>query len=168
MHPHDLQFIVCKRAIIERIRKSPFARMFRVCKMTLAALEATLHVYRDGDPVSDIPVLAAIARPLAEVDKQARTLARRINALHIEDLTAEVVGTLSETGGGSLPGQSIESRAIALKTARLSAEDLSRHFREFEPPIYGRIARDVFLLDMRTIDATEGSVIVSCARVMAS
>ena len=155
--------LVGKAEYIDRCRANPLARALRVDKLTLAALEATLHIYRDGDPVSDIPVLAAVARPLADVEKQARRMARRINALHIAGLTAEVVTTVSETGGGSLPGQSIESRAVALKSAKLSAEDLSRHFREFVPPIFGRIARDTFLLDMRTIDLKEGSAIVSCA-----
>ncbi len=148
---------------IDECRSNPLARALRVDKLTLAALEATLHVYREGDPVTDIPVLAAIARPLAEVDKQARSLARRINSLHIEGLRAEVVDSLSETGGGSLPGQSIESRAVALKSTRLSAEDLGRRFRESAPPIFGRIARDTFLLDVRTIDPKEGPAIVKCA-----
>lgn len=156
--------LVGKAEYIDECRANPLARALRVDKLTLAALEATLHVYREGDPVSDIPVLAAIARPLANVENQARLLARRINALHIEGLRAEVVGALSETGGGSLPGQSIESRAVALKSTRLSAEDLGRHFREFDPPIFGRIARDTFLLDVRTIDPKEGPAIVSCAR----
>jgi len=148
---------------IDKCRANPLARAVRVDKLTLAALEATLRVYRDGDPVTDIPVLAAIARPLADVEKQARLLARRINALRIEGLHAEVIETLSETGGGSLPGQCIQSRAVALKSARLSAEDLGRHFREFDPPIFGRIARDTFLLDVRTIDPKDEPAVVGCA-----
>jgi L-seryl-tRNA(Ser) seleniumtransferase len=156
--------LVGKAEYIDECRSNPLARALRVDKLTLAALEATLRIYRDGDPMSDIPVLAAIARPLSAVERQARGVARRINALGIEGLTAEVVPTLSETGGGSLPGQSIESRAVALKSARLSAEDLSRHFREYEPPVFGRIAKDTFLLDMRTVDPKEGLSVVSCAR----
>lgn len=156
--------LVGKAEYIDECRANPLARALRVDKLTLAALEATLHTYREGDPVSEIPVLAAIARPLVEIELQARSLARKINALHVDGLRAEVVETLSETGGGSLPGQSIESRAVALKSTRLSAEDLGRHFREYDPPIFGRIARDTFLLDVRTIDPREGPAIVSCAR----
>lgn len=155
--------LVGRAEYIDRCRANPLARAVRVDKLTLAALEATLRIYRDGDPVTDIPVLAAIARPLADVDRHARLIARRINALGIAGLRAEVIETLSETGGGSLPGQCIQSRAIALKSARLSAEDLGRHFREFDPPIFGRIARDTFLLDVRTIDPRDEPAVVRCA-----
>jgi L-seryl-tRNA(Ser) seleniumtransferase len=156
--------LVGKAEYIDKCRANPLARALRVDKLTLAALEATLHIYRDGDPLLDIPVLAAISRPLSDVEAQARKLARRINALGIEGLNASVISTMSETGGGSLPGQNIESRAVALKSERLSAEDLGRRFRECEPPIFGRIARDTFLLDMRTVDPKEVGDIL--ARIM--
>ena len=86
--------------------------------------------------------------------------------LKMAELHAEVVPVLSETGGGSLPGQSLESRAVALKSARLSAEDLSERFRGNEPPIFGRITRDVFLLDMRTVDPRETNGIVGCVQTL--
>lgn len=156
--------LVGKAEYIDRCRANPLARALRVDKLTLAALEATFHIYRDGDPISEIPVLAAISRPLPDVDAQARRLSRRINALGIEGLKAWVVCATSETGGGSLPGQSIESRAVALKSDKLSAEDLGRRFRECEPPIFGRIARDTFLLDMRTVDPKETGEILGRAR----
>ena len=149
---------------IEGCRSNPLARAVRVDKLTLAALEATLRVYRDGDPASSVPTLASISRPLTDVERQAKRLARRINALHVEDLRASVVGVTSETGGGSLPGQSLESRAVALKSERLSAEDLSRRFRGHEPPIFGRIVKDLFILDMRTVNPQEALEILGCVR----
>lgn len=156
--------LVGKAEYIERCRANPLARALRVDKLTLAALEATLHIYRDGDPTTEIPVLAAISRSLSDVQDQARKLARRINSLGIEGLKATVIPTTSETGGGSLPGQSIESRAVALKSEKLSAEDLGRRFRECAPPIFGRIARDTYLLDMRTVDPKEVGDILGRAR----
>ncbi len=156
--------LVGKADYIQQCMSNPLARALRVDKLTLAALEATLHVYREGDPVNDIPVLAAIARPLDDVAAQAAKLARRINALRVEGLSAMVVQTTSETGGGSLPGQNIESRAVALKSQILSAEDLGRRFREWDPSIFGRITKDTYLLDMRTVHPNELGDIIGRAR----
>ncbi len=153
--------------IISRCRQNPIARAVRMDKLTLAALEATLRVYRDGSPTSDIPVLSSISRPLSHVRRQASALARRINSLGIPGLRASVVKVESETGGGSLPGQSIESRAIALQSLTLSADDLVERFRGHEPPIFGRITRDVFHLDMRTVDPQEARDILACVSSLA-
>ena len=159
--------LVGKAEVIEQCRSNPLARALRVDKLTLAALEATLRVYRDADPLT-IPTLAAIARPLADIERAARRLARRINALRVEGLSASVVEVQSETGGGSLPGQSLESRAVALKSGRLSAEDLSVRFRRHGPPIFGRITKDVFVLDVRTVDSDGFTDITGCARGLVS
>ena len=150
--------------IIAGCRSNPLARAVRVDKLTSAALEATLRAYRDGDPASTIPTLASISRPLADIERQAKRLARRINALGAEHLRASVVAATSETGGGSLPGESLESRAVTLKSQRLSAEDLSGRFRGHEPPIFGRIVKDLFILDMRTVNPQEALEILGCVR----
>ena len=160
--------LVGKKKFIDQCRSNPLARALRVDKLTLAALEATLHVYREGDPARDVPVLASLAHSIADLERRARELAGTVDALSISGLSAEVVASECETGGGSLPGQSIESRAVALKSDTLSAEDLARHFREYEPPIFGRIARDVYLLDMRTVSSKEVVEIVGCAKLLAS
>ena len=156
--------LIGNTAIIEACRSNPLARALRIDKLTLAALEATLRVYRYGDPVSDIPVLASIARPLTDIKSQAKQLARRINMLKIYGVSATVVDVVSQTGGGSLPGQNLESRAVALKSDNLSAEYLSKHFRENKPSIFGRIVKDTFLLDMRAVDPQEISDILGCVR----
>ena len=153
-----------REELIRECRSNPLARALRVDKLTLAALEATLRVYRDGEPTTDIPVLASICRPLSEIEQQARKLVRAINALKIGGLRASVTAVESQTGGGSLPGQNLESRAVALKTDALSAEDLSERFRGNEPPVFGRIAQDAFLLDVRTVTPHEAQQILGCVR----
>lgn len=160
--------LIGKKSFIDLCRSNPLARALRVDKLTLAALEATLHIYREGDPTCDIPVLAALARTVAGIEQQARELSNEIEAFGIGGLRVEVAPTKSETGGGSLPGQSIQSCAVALKSEKLSAEDLCRHFREFEPPIFGRIVRDVFLLDMRSVSSKEAVEIAGCAKRLPS
>ena len=156
--------LVGREELIRECRSNPLARALRIDKLTLAALEATLHVYRDGDPTNDIPVLASICRPLPEIERQAQKLARAINALKIADLRACVTAVESQTGGGSLPGQNLESRAVALKSETLSAEDLGERFRGNEPPIFGRIVQDAFVLDMRTVTPHEAQQIPGCVR----
>lgn len=156
--------LVGKKEVIDECRQNPLARALRIDKLTLAALESTLRVYRYGDPWAQIPTLAAICRPLDEIASQANRLARRINSLHITDLAASVESVFSETGGGSLPGQSVESCAVALKSGCLSAEDLGEHFRGNEPPVFGRITQDRFLLDMRTVTKQEVTDILGCVK----
>ncbi len=150
--------------ILTKCRSNPIARAVRIDKLTLAALEATLRVYRYGDPISDIPTLATISRPLTEIKRQAESLSRKINSLHIPGLRALVIQTESETGGGSLPGQSLKSCAVALKSEALSANDLIERFRGYEPPIFGRIFREMFLLDMRTVAPQEIQNILDCVK----
>lgn len=159
--------LVGRAGIISECRSNPMARAVRMDKLCLAALEATLRTYRDSDPILEIPALSSIARPLRDIDAQARGLARRINLLHIPGLRASVVPVESETGGGSLPGQSLESRAVALKSEVLSADDLVERFRGYEPPILGRIAGGLFLLDMRTVDPHEARDILGCVKDLA-
>ncbi|MEN6357480.1 MAG: L-seryl-tRNA(Sec) selenium transferase [Armatimonadota bacterium] len=156
--------LVGKKEVIDECRQNPLARALRADKLTLAALESTLRVYRYGDPWSQIPTLAAISRPLDEITSQANRLARRINSLHIPDLATKVRPVFSEIGGGSLPGQNIESRAVALKSGCLSAEDLGEHFRGNEQPVFGRITQEWFLLDMRTVTKQEVLDILDCIK----
>ncbi|MCE5322172.1 L-seryl-tRNA(Sec) selenium transferase [bacterium] len=156
--------LVGKSDVIDLCRKNPLARALRVDKFTLAALEATLRVYRYGDPWAQIPTLAAISRPLDEITSQAKRLSRAINSLHVDGLTTTVEQVSSEIGGGSLPGQSIKSCAVALKSGWLSAEDLGEHFRGNDPPVFGRIAQERFLLDMRTVTKQEVNDILGCVK----
>ncbi|MGQ9784779.1 MAG: hypothetical protein ACUVRS_12540 [Armatimonadota bacterium] len=120
----------------------------------------------DEDPVNEIPVIASIARPVADIEPQARKLALTVNALHIECLHASVIPILSQVGGGSLPGQELESRAVALKSESFEAEDLIGYFRNHEPPIFGQVSLDVFVLDMRTVALHEIRQILSCIRTL--
>jgi len=159
--------IVGSADYVEKCRRNPMFRALRADKLTLAALEATLRSYVVGDSEKDIPVLAALARKTPDIEKKARFLADAVDSLRIRGLKAEVIACVSETGGGSLPGQSLESRAVALQSDRYSADDLGRHFRKNAPPIFGRITRDRFLLDMRTVADSEVDKILACVRGLA-
>jgi L-seryl-tRNA(Ser) seleniumtransferase len=130
-------------------------------KLGYAALGATLRQYLDPDRVwTDIPVLAMLTRPeeavrldaerlAARMTQEARTANRRPDE-HETSWRFDVVPTHAEPGGGSLPGVTVPSFAVAI-AGPMKPDDLDRRLRSHEPPIIGRIADDRYLLDARTL-----------------
>ncbi|HYB98518.1 MAG TPA: L-seryl-tRNA(Sec) selenium transferase [Candidatus Limnocylindrales bacterium] len=145
--------IVGRRELIERMRRNPLKRAFRCDKMTLAALEATLRVYRyDPAPQIEIPTLRYLLRPVEDlriVGEQALAL---LAAQLGDEFALELVETRAQSGSGSQPEVAIASLAIAVRSAAHSPDAIARRFRAADPPIIGRIERDTFLLDLRLID----------------
>ena len=138
--------ILGKRAAIDRVRTNPLTRALRVDKLTLAALEATLALYRDPDNAfREIPTLAMIAADVTDVRTRARSLAQLLGS---RGIGCEVVDTDASIGGGSYPTARIASAAVALSG---NAEQLDMRLRAGEPPIVGRIVDGRVLLDLRTV-----------------
>ena len=138
--------ILGKHAAIERIRTNPLTRALRVDKLTLAALEATLALYRDPERAfREIPTLAMIAADVADVRARARAIAQRLASRGVR---CEVMDTESSVGGGSFPTARIASAAVALSG---NAEQLDARLRAGEPPVVGRIVDGRVLLDVRTV-----------------
>ncbi|MBI2843065.1 MAG: L-seryl-tRNA(Sec) selenium transferase [Armatimonadetes bacterium] len=162
--------IILGRAdLIEQCRRNPLARVVRVDKLTLAGLEATLRLFLDPErAMKSIPTLRYITRPLPEVAQQARKLASALRRALGDSYQIEVIDVESQVGGGSLPGQAIASKAVTLRSSRLSAEDLSNHFRRCETPVFGRIESDRFVLDMRTVEPAEIQTITTRAQMLAN
>lgn len=156
--------LVGSRHAIELCRNNPLARAVRIDKLCLAALEATLRLYFDPErAMKSIPVLRYIAAPLPELGRNARKLAGGLRKALGQGTDVEVVDCMSQVGGGSLPGQEIPSKGIALRSSTVSAEDLSRSFRRCKTPVIGRIEADRLVLDVRTIEPYEIAVITECA-----
>lgn len=143
--------IIAGRAdILAGLKAHPLMRALRIDKLSLAALEATLRLYRPPfDPVKTIPVLQMLSAPLAQVEARAKALENALGALGVTDLT--VLEADAYVGGGSLPGQALPSFAVALRLPDLSAEKLSTALRQQKTPVIGRIERDHVILDMRTV-----------------
>jgi L-seryl-tRNA(Ser) seleniumtransferase len=136
--------ILGRRKAVKAAKKHPLARAMRIDKITLAALEATLRLYREGRE-AEIPLWASLARPMEAVARDARRLARAGGGI--------AVRTECRVGGGSLPGQAVPSWA-----ARIPAEspnELARRLRMAETPLIGRIEDGAVLLDPRSADAQE-------------
>jgi L-seryl-tRNA(Ser) seleniumtransferase len=139
-----------RRDVIERMRANPLTRALRVDKLTLAALEATLALYRDPPgAVREIPTLAMLTAPEEGVRKRASVLASTLaGAGH----RATVVASSASVGGGSFPTTRIPSAAVALEgdAARMEAR-----LRGAAHPVIGRIEESRLLLDLRSVPESD-------------
>jgi len=144
--------IVGKKQIVDRVKRNPLARALRIDKMTLAALEATLRLYRDEDQaVRRIPTLRMLTTDISDLTNKAATLADDLSAIGGSRIDIELVELSSKAGGGALPLLELPSRCLRVKVHGLSANKLEKHLRQNEPPIIGRIENDAFVIDPRTL-----------------
>ena len=147
--------IVGRRDIVAACRKNPLTRALRVDKMTLAALEAVLRLYRDErQAIEAIPTLQMIALPAPVLERRAHQLAAAIREVRQSDLSlrVEVIPGFSQVGGGSLPGQDMPTFLTSVRSPKLSANKIEKGLRTAKPPIIGRIEADRYLLDVRTMN----------------
>ena len=155
--------IAGKRAVIERIRKSPLSRMARVCKMTLAVLEATLCHFLDGESYRHaIPLYRMLGRSQDDLQRQAEDVRARIG--HSPEADIQIVAHTSFIGSGSLPDQGLPTRAVSFSHARLGPHELSRLLRTSLPSVFGHIKENVVLLDMRTVQPDEVETLARVVR----
>jgi L-seryl-tRNA(Ser) seleniumtransferase len=154
--------IVGKTHLIARLRSHPLARALRVDKMTLAALEATLRLYRVPDKAqSHIPLLKMLSLSEEELHEQAASLARDIQA--IPSVRAEVVRSSAPVGGGSLPTVEFPGYAVAVSCS-LSSATLEERLRHASTPVVARVWQDQLLLDPRTILPDDREALLSSLR----
>ncbi len=139
--------LVGRNDLIERIRKNPLLRAFRVDKLTYAALEATLLEHLSEDPVS-IPIERMLSLSPDELMRRCRAIAGHVVS---PQLALDVVPVASLIGGGTAPKASLQSCALSLRHASLTAAELLATLRRLDPPIVGRIAEESVLLDLRTV-----------------
>jgi L-seryl-tRNA(Ser) seleniumtransferase len=153
--------ILGRKDLVARCKKNPLTRALRVDKMTLAALEATLRLYRDERRALErIPTLRMIAAPLPVLEARAYQLASSIREADMRHrLDVEVKTSGSQVGGGSLPGQSLPTFVVAVSSSHLSTQRIETSLRNGKPPVIGRIESDHFLLDVRTIQEDEHTII---------
>ncbi|MBP6628858.1 MAG: L-seryl-tRNA(Sec) selenium transferase [Kofleriaceae bacterium] len=138
--------LVGSAATMARLRAHPLMRALRPDKLTLAALEATLRLYRDGQ-ASAVPVLAALAAPAAEVAARAEAV-RAAVGVH-PGVTLQVCPSVATVGGGAMPTSELASCALVVRGPGPDA--LDARLRAGSPPVVGRIDDDALWLDVRTI-----------------
>ena len=157
--------IVGRKAIIDQIKSNPLTRALRIDKLTLAALEATLHLYRDPDlAIRRIPTLRMLLMHQTEIESRARQLKKRLEELAFPGLHTALLALPSRAGGGSLPLLELPSCCVGLQIADMSPNTLERRLRHHTPPIIGRIENQWFLLDLRTVLEDDIEVIVAAMK----
>jgi L-seryl-tRNA(Ser) seleniumtransferase len=153
--------VVGRAAAVERLRRNPLARALRVDKLTLAALEATLALYRDPERARrEIPALRMLTAAPEELRSRAASLVARLAE---RGIGSRVMPSEASVGGGAFPTARIPSFAVALEG---DATDGERRLRSGELAVVGRIADDRVLLDLRSVqpahdDALAGAVIAA-------
>jgi L-seryl-tRNA(Ser) seleniumtransferase len=147
--------IVGRADAVARLRRDPLARALRVDKLTLAALEATLALYRESErAVREVPALAMLTADAHAVRARAE---RARDALAGRGVLARVVPTEASVGGGAFPTARIPSFALAVAAP---AEDAERRMRAAPVPVVGRIADGHLLLDLRSVPARDDDAFV--------
>lgn len=151
--------IIGKREYIEKMKKNPLTRAFRIDKLTLAALEATLRDYLDPEvALKSIPTLQMMCATKEELLLKGQKLFDLLNQ-DPQGYTVELTEDYGQIGGGSVPTQMIPSVVIALKTTNLSLDTLEKELRAVSLPIIARISKERMLFDVRTIEERHFSYI---------
>lgn len=147
--------LIGKKEYIDRMKKHPLARAFRVDKMTLAAMEATFFEYLDMENAKKtIPVLQMITVSKEELQNKADRLIEAIKA-RTDAFTLGSEPCKDQVGGGSAPTVRLNGIAVSIASETVPAERLERLFRRAETPVIVRVAHDKVLLSVRTIKEEE-------------
>jgi L-seryl-tRNA(Ser) seleniumtransferase len=126
-------------------------RALRVDKIRLAAIEATLRLYRDPDRLAEhLPTLRYLARAAPEIEAVARRVAPALALVLGDGFAVDVVSCQSQIGSGALPVETIASAALAIRGGGL--DKLAARLRALPMPVIGRIERQALLLDLRCLD----------------
>ncbi|OHB84471.1 MAG: L-seryl-tRNA(Sec) selenium transferase [Planctomycetes bacterium RBG_19FT_COMBO_48_8] len=152
--------ILGRAKLIEAVRKNQFARIVRVGKLTLTALEATLKLFLDESlALREVPTLKMLRRDSSEIAEQAERIVLDLR----NSISGKAVTTIcgfSQMGSGSLPAQNLATTLVALRPEKISAESLAQKLRQYGTPIFTRIQNDQVLIDPRTLLSGDEKIVV--------
>jgi len=147
--------VVGRADLVAHLRRDPLARAMRPDKVTLAAVAATLGLYRSGLATREIPLWRAVATPVQDLAARAARLAARLPS-------ATAIPTEATFGGGALPGVAVPSAGVAI--AARHPDRIARALRSGRPPVIGRIEAGRVIVDLRTVEATRDDDLVGAIR----
>ncbi len=149
--------------LIQKIEKDPLMRAFRVDKMTLAALEATLRIYLNPEKArEEIPLLRMLETPQSRLLERAYQLVRYFG--NMPGVSATATQTQAFVGGGSLPDRAIESVAVAIRSESISENELALRLRMLDPAVMGRVEAGQVLLDLRAVFPEQDQALADAVR----
>jgi L-seryl-tRNA(Ser) seleniumtransferase len=157
-------FIVGRKELVEKINRNPMKRALRLDKVRIAALEATLRLYRDPDRLpARLPTLRLLARPANEIESLASRLAPVVSAKAGGAFSVKVKRCKSEIGSGSLPLETIASAALVIRPSAAcgggrTLAALAAAFRRLPIPVIGRIEDQSLVFDLRCLENEKGFV----------
>jgi len=158
--------IVGRRDLVGRIAKHPLMRALRVDKITLAALAATLRLYRDPEVAKQsIPLLNMLSGPLENLHDRAQRLAPQMAAIALIE-SAEVIEDETFLGGGTIPTQSIPTWCIALTPSDGKVSQLAAQLRAGTNSVFGRVQQDRLLLDLRSVLPKQDIALVDAVKAL--
>ena len=155
-------FIVGRKELLGRINRNPMKRALRVDKIRMAALEATLKLYRDPDRLAArLPTIRLLARPKAEIEALAGRVAPLLATRLGDAYQVEITPCASQIGSGALPLETVPSAGIAIKPSASRGQGraltaLSAALRNLPVPVIGRIADGSLILDLRCLEDEAG------------
>jgi len=148
-------FIVGRRELVAAVNRNPMKRALRVDKVRLAALEATLKLFRDPDRLAQrLPTLRFLTRPADDIRQQALRLAPALADVLGDRVSVEAVPCASQIGSGALPLDTIPSFGLSLRPegGGRAVEALSAAFRSLPWPVIGRVADGALHFDLRCLE----------------
>jgi L-seryl-tRNA(Ser) seleniumtransferase len=151
-------FIVGRKDLLARINKNPMKRALRLDKIRLAALEATLKLYRDPDRLAQrLPTLRLLARPKPDIEALARRVRGAVAAALGSDVVVEAVDCSSQIGSGALPLEALPSAGLAIRPAATRGAGhalalVAASLRALPLPVIGRIENQTLIFDLRCLE----------------
>lgn len=158
-------FIVGRKKYIDIIKKHPLTRALRLDKLTLAAVEATLKMYVNQTAHQNIPVVKMLTTAPELLEQNAKNLLDVLQSA-LPQLKARVAETQTYTGGGAFPMHELPGYAVEIlcEENEISAVALEEKMRSASIPVIGRIHKNNFLLEMRTIDESEYDTVLKAVK----
>ncbi|HSS02782.1 MAG TPA: L-seryl-tRNA(Sec) selenium transferase, partial [Kofleriaceae bacterium] len=149
------------RAMIKRLEKHPLLRALRIDKLTLAAFEATLRIYRDArDPIAELPSLRMLRADAAAIRQRAEAFVARLTPRLPQGSAMSVIAGSSQVGAGSAPGIDVPTFLIAVRPTGAEVAEIDARLRAMSPAVMLRVYGGDLLIDLRTVEADEESMLV--------
>ncbi len=148
--------IAGRKEFVDKIRRNPLKRALRVDKLTLSALEATLRLYLNPEELEKrLPILVYLTRQMKDIEEAAHRIKDFLSSRLGKGFTIEVEQSRSIVGSGALPDCTIPTTVVTVTHPEIRAEKIFNHFLHSDPPVLGRVEREKFVLDARTIDVND-------------